>query len=166
MEYSSLFFPLEEIMNSIVLMAQITSDPQLRYTEQQTPVTETYVQFDGLQQDDRPSILRVVAWGNLAQDVQEQFKIGDRVILEGRIGISSFDHPQGFKEKRAELTVSRIYRADGTSPALSSTPNSVPVSVPVAATAPTAKAKRPSSKVPSQPQPVGAGSIPGDDIPF
>ena len=153
-------------MNSIVLMAQITSDPQLRYTEQQTPVTETYVQFDGLQENDRPSILRVVAWGNLAQDVQEQFKIGDRVILEGRLGINSFDHAQGFKEKRAELTVSRIYRADGTSPAVFSTPTSVPGSVPMATTVPAAKAKRPSSKAAPQPQPVGAGAIPGDDIPF
>ncbi|MFM6220091.1 MAG: single-stranded DNA-binding protein, partial [Dolichospermum sp.] len=34
---------------------------------------------------------------------------GDRVIIEGRLGMNTIDRPEGFKEKRAELTVQKIH---------------------------------------------------------
>lgn len=40
-------------------------------------------------------------------------KVGDRLILEGRLKMDTIDRPEGFKEKRAELVVSRFYTVDG-----------------------------------------------------
>lgn len=97
-------------MNHCVLMAEIVKAPQLRYTsDSQTPITEFIVQFPGLRSDDAPSQIKAVGWGNLAQEIQEGYKAGDRVVLEGRLKMDTFDRPEGFKEKRAELTVRRIY---------------------------------------------------------
>jgi single-strand DNA-binding protein len=100
-------------MNNCILMAEITQDPQLRYTsDNQTAVAEMVVQFAGLRDDEPMATLKVVGWGNLAQEIQERYHQGDRVIIEGRLGMNSIDRQEGFKEKRAELTVQRIHLLD------------------------------------------------------
>jgi single-stranded DNA-binding protein len=106
-------------MNSCILMAQVTSQPQLRYTqENQTPLTEMMVEFPSLRETDPPASLKVVAWGdNLANEVSQNYQPGDSVILEGRLRMNIIERQEGFKEKRAEFTLSRIHRLqNGTSP--------------------------------------------------
>lgn len=103
-------------MNSCILMAEIVEEPQLRYTPDQTALAEMLVQFPGLRAEDAPATLKVVGWGNLAQQIQQQYHQGDRVIIEGRLSMNTIDRPEGFKEKRAELTVQRIHSlGDGVS---------------------------------------------------
>jgi single-strand DNA-binding protein len=101
-------------MNSCILMAEIIQEPQLRYTsDNQTPITEMIVQFPGLRDDDPLATMKVVGWGNLAQEIQERFHEGDRVIIEGRLSMNTIDRPEGFKEKRAELTAQKIHSVSG-----------------------------------------------------
>ncbi len=97
-------------MNSCVLMAEIVEAPQLRYTNNDAMLAfaEMWVQFPGLRADDPPASLRVVGWGNLAQDIQQNYQKGDRVIIEGRLGMNTVPK-DGYKEKRAELTVQKIH---------------------------------------------------------
>ena len=111
-------------MNSCILMAQIVQEPELRYTsENQTAISEMLVQFPGLRAEDTPATLKVVGWGNLAQEIQQQYHQGDRVIIEGRLNMNTVDRPEGFKEKRAELTVQRIHSlGDGVSIVSSAAP--------------------------------------------
>ena len=96
-------------MNSCILMAQIVQPPQLRYTSDNLEVMEMMVQFPSLREGESPSSLKVVAWRNTAKEIQQNYHQGDNVILEGRLGMSTIQRPEGFKEKRAELTVQRIY---------------------------------------------------------
>lgn len=97
-------------MNSCILMAEVVQNPELRFTpDNQTPIAEMWVQFSGLREDDPPSKLKVVGWGNLAQEIQERYRQGDRVIIEGRLHMNTVDRQEGFKEKRAELTAQKIY---------------------------------------------------------
>ncbi|NET48286.1 MAG: single-stranded DNA-binding protein [Merismopedia sp. SIO2A8] len=101
-------------MNNCILMASVIQAPQLRYTsDTQTPVAEMVVQFDPLREGDPPASLKVIGWNNLAQDMQAKYQAGDRIILEGRLGINVFDSPHGFKEKKAELTAQRIHLLGG-----------------------------------------------------
>lgn len=97
-------------MNSCILMAEIIQEPQLRYTQDtQTPLTEMLVQFPGPGPQDPPGTLKVIGWGNVAGEIHEKYHQGDRVLLEGRLNMITIERPEGFKEKRAELTVQRIY---------------------------------------------------------
>ncbi|PSO49411.1 MAG: single-stranded DNA-binding protein [Cyanobacteria bacterium SW_9_44_58] len=98
-------------MNSCVLMAQIANQPQLRYTqENQTPLTEMMVEFPSLRESDPPGSIKVVAWGdNLANQVSQNYQAGDQVVLEGRLRMNIIERQEGFKEKRAEFTLSRIH---------------------------------------------------------
>ncbi|AFZ14606.1 single-strand binding protein [Crinalium epipsammum PCC 9333] len=96
-------------MNSCVLMAEIIKDPELRYTpDNQTAIAEMLVQFPGMRTEDPPTTLKVVGWGNIAQEIQEQYHLGDRIVIEGRLQMNTIERPEGFKEKRAELVVSKI----------------------------------------------------------
>lgn len=93
-------------------MVEIVQDPQLRYTaDNQIPIAEMLVKFPNLR-DDTFAVLKVVGWGSLAQEINEKYHQGDHVIVEGRLGMNTIDRPEGFKEKRAELTAQKIYILD------------------------------------------------------
>ncbi|MEM1168046.1 MAG: single-stranded DNA-binding protein [Cyanobacteria bacterium P01_H01_bin.35] len=97
-------------MNSCILMVKIAKDPELRYTaDAQLPVVEMIVEFPNIGVDNKQAVLKIVAWRDLAQQINEKYHEGDCVIVEGRLNMNTIDRPEGFKEKRAELTVSRIY---------------------------------------------------------
>jgi single-strand DNA-binding protein len=96
-------------MNSCILMARLLEDPQLRYTQESNlEMSVMMVEFSGLRSDEPSSHLRVIGWGNLAKEINESYKQGDRVILEGRLSMNTIER-DGYKEKKAELTVQRIY---------------------------------------------------------
>ena len=98
-------------MNSCVLMVRVLDAPQLRYTQDnQTEVADMMVEFDSVKAEDAPSRLKVVAWRNLAQEVKEKYRPGDQLVIQGSLRMSVFERKEGFKEKRAELTASRIYK--------------------------------------------------------
>jgi len=145
-------------MNSCILMAQIIKEPELRYTpDNQVPLAQMLVQFPALKPEDSPATLRVVGWGELAKEIQENFHEGDRVIIQGRLQINSVDRPEGFKEKRAELTVSKIYKTGEDSNFIAPTPQPNISSIP-----PTPAAPPPARTFtsPTSPEPDL------DDIPF
>ncbi|CBN58862.1 MULTISPECIES: single-stranded DNA-binding protein [Kamptonema] len=100
-----------QLMNSCILMAEIVQAPQLRYTpDNQTQIAEMLVQFPGSRPEDPPSTLKVIGWGNLAQEIHGNYHQGDRIIIKGRLNMNTIERkPEGFKEKRAELTAEQIY---------------------------------------------------------
>ena len=67
------------------------------------------VLFDGLRVDDAPGEIKVVGWGNMAQELQNQIQIGQKLVLEGRLRMNSISRQDGTKEKRAEFTLSKFH---------------------------------------------------------
>ncbi|WP_337885619.1 single-stranded DNA-binding protein [Fischerella thermalis] len=117
-------------MNSCILMAEIIKEPELRFTPDGLEVTEMLVQFSGLREGEPAANLKVVGWGNMAKEIQQHYHVGDRVLLEGRLGMHTIDRPEGFKEKRAELTVQKIYplvaNLNMTGPSMTTAPVTTP----------------------------------------
>jgi single-stranded DNA-binding protein len=97
-------------MNSCVLIAKIVRAPQLRYTtDNELAVTDMMVEFQDSAPNSSPHTLKVVAWGNLATQVNQQYTEGNEVILTGRLKMNLIERQEGFKEKIAELIISQIY---------------------------------------------------------
>ena len=97
-------------MNHCVLEVEVLEAPTLRYTQDnQTPIAEMEVRFDALRADDPAGQIKVVGWGNLAQDLQNRVQPGQRLLIEGRLRMSTVPRPDGMKEKRAEFTLSRLH---------------------------------------------------------
>ncbi|MFM2428895.1 MAG: hypothetical protein RLZZ511_108 [Cyanobacteriota bacterium] len=123
-------------MNSCILLAQITEAPQLRYTQDnQLAIAEMKVQFAGLRPEEPGAEVKAIGWGNTAQDIVAKYQVGAQVIIEGRLGMNTVERPEGFKEKRAELTITKIYEVGGVTLGIGAPPAAGNASVPAAATA-------------------------------
>ena len=154
-------------MNHCVLEVDVLQAPTLRYTQDnQTPIAEMDVGFDALRPDDPRGQLKVVGWGNLAQDLQNRVQVGQRLVIEGRLRMNTVPRQDGTKEKRAEFTLSRLHAVAAPSAgmqAAQSTPRAQP--------APQAATPRPAVSQPPAPEPAAqwnsAPLVPDtDDIPF
>ena len=159
-------------MNHCLLEVEVLEAPQVRYTQDnQTPVAEMAVQMDGLRPDDPPAQLKVVGWGNLAQELQNRVQVGQRLMLEGRLRMNTVTRPDGVKEKRAEFTLARLHAigAGAPAPASSSGPGPAPTAsrAPARAPTPTAPVPQPASQAPTwNTSPLVSDLPEEDDIPF
>lgn len=151
-------------MNSCIIMAEIIRPAQLRYTQDtQIAIADMEVQFSGLRPEDPPAKMKVVGWGNLAQEMQQSYQIGDRVVIEGRLGMNTVDRQEGFKEKQAELTASKIYSlgaVDLSAAPLGETPRDQSTSPNSGYTESSTRSKAPKASPPPAAEPDF------DDIPF
>lgn len=97
-------------MNHCLIQAVINSAPQMRYTkDNQTAIAEMIVSFKGLRSEDPIRELKVLGWGNIAQEMIEGLKKGQNIVLEGRLRMNSVTRKDGTKEKQPELTASKIH---------------------------------------------------------
>lgn len=96
-------------MNHLTLAIAFTTGPETRYTQDsQKPYCQFIAEFQG-KPDAPPVSAKVTAWGDLADKIQKDYHKGDRAIIEGRVQIDTIDRPEGFKEKRAAISISKIH---------------------------------------------------------
>jgi single-stranded DNA-binding protein len=154
-------------VNHCLLEAEVMEAPQIRYTQDnQTPIAEMTVQVEGLRPDDPPSTLKVVGWGNLAQDLQNRVRAGQRVVLEGRMRINSVARADGVREKKAELTLARLHPLAGAAAAANPSAAERPAAAPARQAPPAERGGQPSRMAPPPQAPVwnSAPLVPGDDL--
>ena len=97
-------------MNHFLIQAVIKSAPQMRYTkENKTPIAEMNVNFKGLRSEDPLRELKVLGWGNIAQEMIDNLEEGQNIVIEGRLRMNSVTKKDGTKEKQAELTASKFH---------------------------------------------------------
>ena len=97
-------------MNHCLIQAIVKTEPQMRYTkENQTPIAEMTVEIKGLRGDDPLSELKILGWGTIAQEMVDNLKEGQGVVIEGRLKMNNMTRKDGTKEKQAELTASRVH---------------------------------------------------------
>jgi single-stranded DNA-binding protein len=157
-------------MNSIVLMAEVLTDPELRRTpDNQSSIASFLVQFAGGRTEEAPYRIKVVGWNNLADEIMEKYHKGDQVVVEGRLRLDTVDRGT-YKEKRTELVAQRVHAFGVSSPNVNagSPSTASPVATPArkpANVAPIATATNPPSAY--VPVAAPAANAPDyDDIPF
>ena len=97
-------------MNHCLIQAKVKIEPQMRYTkENQTPIAEMVVEIKSLRDDDPLSELKILGWGTIAQEMVDNLKESQGVVIEGRLRMNNLTRKDGTKEKQAELTASRIH---------------------------------------------------------
>ncbi len=117
--------------NRVLLMGNLTSNPDLRYTPSNTAVVdlglavnESFKNKAG-EMVDRTCFVDVVVWGRQAETSAEYLQKGSQVFVEGSLQLDQWENKQG--EKRSKLRV----RADRVqflgSPTKSAEPSVTPV---------------------------------------
>ncbi len=162
-------------MNSCVLMVEIVGDAQMRQTQDGLTVTDVFVEFQGTREGDPPGQIKLVGWGNLAEEIKNNYQRGDRIIVDGRLGMNLVEI-DGYKEKRAELVASHIYPLSKSGFAPTSfpkteerfTPSPVPERSPNVASAPEPVAASPKATTATAPIDNADNPPDGDwdEIPF
>ena len=102
------------MLNHITIMGRLTREPELRYTQSQTPVASFTLAVDrdfggrdgGEKQTD---FIDCVAWRSTAEFVSKYFHKGSMAVVSGRLQINSYTDRDGNKRNRAEVVVDNMY---------------------------------------------------------
>ena len=102
------------MLNHITIMGRLTRDPELRYTQSQTPVASFSLAVDrdfgsrdgGEKQTD---FIDCVAWRSTAEFVSKYFQKGSMAVVSGRLQIRDWTDREGGKRRSAEVVVDNIY---------------------------------------------------------
>jgi single-strand DNA-binding protein len=97
-------------LNRVLLIGNLTRDPEVRYTPKGTAVTElglavnrVYTGEDGERREET-TFVDVVLWSRLAEIAHQYLKKGRSVFIEGRLQLDTWDDKQT-GQKRSKMRV-------------------------------------------------------------
>ena len=102
------------MLNHITIMGRLTCDPELRWTQSQTPVASFALAVErdiankatGERETD---FIDVVAWRGAAEFANKYFKKGSMAVVAGRLQMRDWTDRDGNKRRSAEVVVENIY---------------------------------------------------------
>ena len=99
-------------MNKVILTGNLGADPEVRYTQNGTPVatfslatTERWKDKDGNKQEST-EWHRIVAWRRLAEIAGEYLAKGSKVLVEGRMVTRKWKDQSGVERYTTEVVLS------------------------------------------------------------
>ena len=106
------------MVNSVVLVGRIATDPEMRYTQSGTAVTNFRIAVDrrGRRGDDQgqgaqqpeADFLDVVTWREQAEFVGTYLKKGALIAVEGRLQARTWEAQDGTRRRQVEVVASRV----------------------------------------------------------
>lgn len=107
-------------VNKVLLLGNLTRDPQLSYTPSQTAVVDFGVATnrrwtgqDGSQREET-CFVDCRAFGHTAENINKFFKKGKPIFLEGRLTFDSWTAQDGSKKSKLRVTVENFQFLPGT----------------------------------------------------
>ena len=118
-------------LNKIVLIGNLTADPELKYTPSGTArtrfsiaVNRQYKNSAG-QLQEQVTFIPIVTWGTQAENCANYLSKGRSVAVEGRLRIDSFENAEGERRKVVEVVAQNVQFLGGP-PRSESEPGTVP----------------------------------------
>ncbi len=101
------------MLNHIVIMGRFTRDPELRYTQSNTPVASFTLAVErdvagdsGTRETD---FIDCVAWRQTAEFVNKYFSKGSMAVASGRLQLRDWTDRNGDKRRSAEILTNHVY---------------------------------------------------------
>ena len=97
-------------LNKVMLMGNLTRDPEVRYTPKGTAVAEIgmainrYFSAENGEKREETTFVEVTLWGRQAEIAGEYLRKGRPVFIEGRLQLDTWDDKQS-GQKRSKLKV-------------------------------------------------------------
>ena len=100
-------------VNKVMLIGQLASDPELRYTYAGQPVTAFPLKTARPHpRDETPKQAYVwytiVAWGSLAEVCHHHFQQGQQIYVEGHLRTHGWQDEQGRRHFRTEIVAHQV----------------------------------------------------------
>lgn len=108
------------MINKVILMGRLTKDPELRYTNNKTPVCSfTIAVNNGYGENQRTDFVNCLAWNKTAEFVTKYFAKGKMIIVIGRIATRSWETQDGKRAYATEVIANEVnFGESKTSPQL------------------------------------------------
>ena len=104
------------MLNRIIVMGRMTSDPELRRTNSGTAVASFAVavdrDFKSQSGEKETDFIDVVAWRNTAEFVSKYFSKGRMAVVDGRLQLRDWTDKDGNKRRSAEVVADNLYFGD------------------------------------------------------
>jgi single-strand DNA-binding protein len=99
-------------LNKVMLIGNLTRDPNLRYTPNGTAVcsfgiatNRTWTPSEGGEKQERVEYHNIVAWSKLADICGQLLHKGDKVYVEGRLQTRDWKGEDGSERKTTEIVI-------------------------------------------------------------
>jgi single-strand DNA-binding protein len=92
-------------LNKVILIGRLAADPEVRYTQGGKVVASFNLAVNRYAKGDHPEadFIRIVAWEKLAEICGNNLTKGQRILIEGRFTIRSYETNDGQKRRVAEV---------------------------------------------------------------
>src|SRR5580693_2639081 len=99
--------------NKIILVGNLTRDPEIRYVGSGAAVTKfTLAVNRRSKQQEETDFVDIVAWDKLAETCNTYLKKGMSVLVDGRLSIRSYETKEGEKRKATEVVANDMQMLD------------------------------------------------------
>lgn len=106
-------------LNKVMLIGNLTRDPELRYTPQGVPVCDlgiatnrSWKNQETNEWQEETEFHNVSVWRNQAERVAEQLSKGKKVYVEGRLQTRSWETPEGEKRYKTGIVADDVIILD------------------------------------------------------
>jgi len=105
------------MLNKVFLQGRLVANPEMRHTQQRTPVASFRLAVDRDFKDKQSGkypvdFINIVAWRSTAEFVCRYFAKGRMMIVDGRLQMRNYEDRDGNKRIAAEVIASNIYFGD------------------------------------------------------
>lgn len=96
--------------NNVVIVGNVTRDPELRFISSGTAVTSFGVAWNqrSNQGEDKAHYFDVTCWRELAENVAESIGKGSRVVVYGRLDYRSWENESGEKRSAVQIVADEV----------------------------------------------------------
>ncbi|MEI6285675.1 MAG: single-stranded DNA-binding protein [Bacillota bacterium] len=96
-------------MNKVILIGNMTRDPEVRYTTGGKAVATFSIAVNsGFGDNKRTEFVPIVTWEKLAEICGNNLTKGKRILVEGRLQLREYETKEGEKRKVAEVVAQNI----------------------------------------------------------
>lgn len=101
------------MLNKIIIYGRLVRDPELRFTQSQTPVASFTVAVDRDFQsggtEDKTDFIECVAWRKTGEFVSKNFHKGSLIVVSGRLQSRKWEDRDGNKRVAWEINAESVY---------------------------------------------------------
>lgn len=96
-------------LNKIMLMGNLTKDPELRFSQSGTAICSFNLAVnDPVKKDADPLFIKIITFNKQAEACRDHLKKGSPVFVEGRLQIAKWETDSGQKASRPEVIANFI----------------------------------------------------------
>ena len=103
-------------MNKAILMGRLTRDPEVRYSQNNLPITTFTLavnrRFVRQGEERQADFIPIVSFGKTAEFCEKYFRKGQQVLVVGRIQVRTWDDNEGKRRYITEIVCEEAHFAD------------------------------------------------------